>query len=432
MATKGDPYLITTQLSFDNKDTFDRYVDAVQNVVNRHDVLRTAIMWENLTAPAQVVLRQVLLPTTELSLDSMNGSIADQMMKLTDPREHRIDLTKAPLIRFMIAQDNNDKWIAVQSFHHIIGDNSTMQVLMDEIQGFMNEQAHTLLEPQPFRNLISHIRSGPSVEVHEQFFTSMLAEFDTPALPYGLSNVHSDGMDATESHLTLPKELNIGLRGHAKRLGVSLASLYHLAWAQVVSRTSGQERVVFGTVLFGRMQGGSGFDRAMGLFINTLPLLIDVGGTSVEESLRQTQSDLAALLEHEHAPLALAQHCSSIPSGTPLFSSLLNCRHKAEGSIEVSRIEGVNILDGQGHSNYPISMDVDDFGSDLSLTCQVVHSIDALRICEYMQESLHGLVDALDHKPSIKVRDIEILPAAERETLIHSWNNTITPYQQHL
>ena len=127
----------------------------------------------------------------------------------------------------------------------------------------------------------------------------------------------------------LPQGLNDRLRGQARRIGVSLASLCHLAWGQVLARTSGREDVVFGTVLFGRMQAGEGADRALGLFINTLPVRLDLDETGVEDSVRQTHQQLADLLRHEHASLALAQRCSGVAAPAPLFSALLNYRHNS-------------------------------------------------------------------------------------------------------
>ncbi|KAF9434449.1 hypothetical protein BGZ76_008002 [Entomortierella beljakovae] len=431
MATKGDPYLSMSKLSFDKREMLDHYLFAIQRVIDRHDILRTCIMWENLSTPAQVVLRQAKLSVTELSLDPTEESIVDQISKLTDPRERSIDLTQGPLIRFTTAQDVDGRWIAGCLIHHIIGDQSAMKVMKAEIKSFMEDQDQILSNPQPFRNLIAQVRSGPGSEIHEQFFTKMLADIDSPALPYGLSDVHNDGLDVTQSRLILTQDLSSRLRGHAKRMGLSLASLCHLAWAQVISKTSGQEKVVFGTVLFGRMQGGSGSDQVMGMFINTLPIRIDVGGSSVEESVRQTQSDLAALLEHEHASLALAQRCSSIPAGTPLFSALLNYRHNAVPSTEVSEIAGMKALDGQDRTNYPFMISIDDGGSTLGLTAQVVKQFDSSRICGYMQQALQSLVDALDHAPSMEVRKLEILPDSEREILIQSWNDTTSSYSEY-
>ncbi|KAF8946788.1 hypothetical protein BGZ46_005685, partial [Entomortierella lignicola] len=377
-------------------------------------------------------LRQAKLSVTELSLDPSAGSIMDQITKHTDPREHRIDLTQGPLLRFVITQDIDGRWIVVELMHHIIGDHSTLELMGIEIQCIMQGQIQELPEPQPYRNLISQVRSGPGNEIHEQFFGKMLADIDTPALPYGLSDIHNDGVDFTESYLPLSQELNDRLRGHAKRMGVSLASLCHLAWAQVISRTSGQEKVVFGTVLFGRMQGGSGSDQVMGMFINTLPIRIDVGDSSVRHSVHQTHNDLAALLEHEHASLSLAQRSSGVPAGTPLFSALLNYRHNATPSTESPGINGVNVIDGQERTNYPFVISVEDGGDTLGLTAQIHTQYDSHRVCGYMQQALQSIANALDHSPETKIRDLEILPSQEVEMLLKPRSNIVGTHEQDL
>ncbi|KAG0004033.1 hypothetical protein BGZ79_010489, partial [Entomortierella chlamydospora] len=428
MVTKGDTYLLLHCTAFDTRELLDRYLASFQKVVDRHDIMRTAVMYEGLTSPAQVVLRKATFSITELSLDIANGPIFDQVKKLYDPRQHRISLSEAPLIRFSAVQDVDGRWILAQQSHHLIADHSTLEFIQEEVEAFMNGHEESLPAPVPFRNVIAQGRLGVTAEEHEKFFSKMLGDVDTPSLPYGLSDIYNDGADATEAHLMLPQKLNDTLRGHAQRLGVSLASLCHLAWAMVVAGTSGQSPVVFGTVLFGRMQGGSGSERALGLFINTLPFRIDVEGINVVDSVRTVQKDLAALLEYEHASLALAQRCSDVPSGTPLFSSLLNYRYNSAPSKDRESISGMEALSEDERTNYPFVLSVEDFGSSLGLTAQVVHLYDPTKFCQYMEQALANLANSLQHAPGTFVQELGILPADEHELVVHTWNNTDTFY----
>nr|WP_282183129.1 non-ribosomal peptide synthetase [Photorhabdus hindustanensis] len=432
LADQGDPYLLIEQMIFTDRSLLNRYLAAVQQVVDRHDILRTAFIWQGLSAPVQVVLRRAALSMTELTLDPTDGLISDQLAERFDPRRHRIDLNQAPLLRFVVAQDTDGRWNVLQLLHHLIGDHTTLDVMSREVQAYLAGQEESLPAPTPFRHLVAQARLGVSQAEHTRFFTDMLAEVDEPTLPFGLAEVHRDGLQVTQSHRMLTTELNDRLRSQARCLGVSLASLCHLAWAQVLSRTSGQEKVVFGTVLFGRMQAGEGADNGMGLFINTLPLRLDIDETPVRDSVQAAHTRLAGLLEHEHASLALVQRCSGVQGEIPLFNSLLNYRHNTLSATSDEIISGIEFLGGQERTNYPFVLSVEDFGESLGLTAQVVQPFDPENLCGYMQQALESLVAALEQTPEIPVRALEILPEAERTLLLKTWNATETAYPDQL
>ncbi|WP_456639423.1 non-ribosomal peptide synthase/polyketide synthase [Bradyrhizobium sp. USDA 10063] len=435
LASQGDPYLLVSQMAFADRGLLERYLAAVQRVVDRHDILRTSFVWEGLSRPAQVVWRNAPLNVTEVELEGSGGAGPAQLKDRFDPRRHRIDLGRAPLLRFVIAREpGSGRWLVLQLQHHLIGDHTTLEVMHAEVQAMLEGREHELTAPQPFRNLAAQARLGVDAKAHEEFFRTMLGDIDEPTTPFGLSEVRGDGSGISEARRMLPQALNARLRRQARRLGVSLASLCHLAWGQVVARSSGREQVVFGTVLFGRLHGGAGADRTMGLFINTLPLRLDLDGTGVAASVRTTHARLAELLAHEHASLALAQRCSGVAAPAPLFSSLLNYRHTAPAAISGSGpndgLSGVAWLGGEERTNYPLTLSVEDFGEALGLTAQVAEPVSADRVCGYMQRALEQLAEALEQAPNTPVRALDILPSAERAYLVEELNRTAAPYPE--
>ncbi|MCP3468300.1 amino acid adenylation domain-containing protein (plasmid) [Bradyrhizobium sp. CCGUVB23] len=433
LAATGDPYLLVSQMAFADRGLLERYLAAVQRVVDRHDILRTSFVWEGLSRPAQVVWRKTPLEVSEVALDGRCGPGHAQLRERFDPRRQRIALGRAPLLRFVIAREpGSARWLLLQLQHHLIGDHTTLEVMHAEVRAVLEGREHELAAPQPFRNLVAAAQLGVDAKAHEEFFRTMLADIDEPTTPFGLREVRGDGRGVHEAQRLLPPALHARLRVQARRLGVSLASLCHLAWGQVVARSSGREQVVFGTVLFGRMHGGAGGDRTMGLFINTLPLRLDLDGTGVEASVRTTHARLAELLAHEHASLALAQRCSGVAAPAPLFSALLNYRHNTPAAISASAaddvLSGVEWLGGEERTNYPLTLSVEDFGEALGLTAQVAEGVSADRVCGYMEHALAQLAEALERAPNTPVRELDILPSAERAYLLEELNRTAAAY----
>ncbi|QBG88211.1 amino acid adenylation domain-containing protein [Xanthomonas oryzae] len=420
-AQQGDPYLLRSQFGFADRSRFEAFVQALQQVIERHTILRTSIVWEGVTKPVQVVARRVRLPVETIMLDPAQGDFAGQQRALYDPCGYRLPLHSAPLLRLFVAEDGETgQLVATLLFHHIVLDHMALEVVREEMQAVLSGVPERLTSPMPYRNYVAQLRLGARDDAHAEFFTGMLKDVDEPTLPLGLRDIQSDGNEIEQAQLRLDDALSAVLRVQARKAGISVASLHHLAFARVVSLLSGREDVVFGTVLLGRMQGGSGADRMLGVFINTLPLRSNPGSATVRTALAQMHDSLSELLGHEHAALALAQRCSGIAAPMPLFSALLNYRHTASatGAEEDAAWQGITVLEAEERSNYPLVLSVDDVGDGFQLSAQVSASGAAARMCAYMQTALQQLADALERESETPINQLSVLPQAERQRLL--------------
>ncbi|MDW0358490.1 amino acid adenylation domain-containing protein [Halomonas venusta] len=428
---EGDAYVTPRLLGFDSRERLEAFIAGFNQLIARHDILRTAVLWENLREPVQVVYRHAALVLERLNVDGASSkSVAEQLKVEVDPEHHRLDVRRAPMLRALAVYDaEHGRWLLQLPSHHLVMDHTTLELLVEEIALIQQGREDELPKPIPFRNFVAQARLGVSLEEHEAFFRERLGDVEEPTAPFGLLDVHGDSSDIEEVHVPLAEELAQQVRQQAQRHGISTASLFHLAWALVLSKTTGHDDVVFGTVLFGRMQGIEGAERALGMFINTLPVRIKLGAQGADKSLRQTHDALSELMHHEHASLGLAQRCSGLPGGTPLFTSLLNYRYSApqqEGN-PIHTWEGMEVLGGQERTNYPITMSVDDLGNGFELVGQVSRIIGAKRLCDYLSSAIAGIVENLQAAPQQPLSEINLLRAGEQQ-LLNEWGENTQQY----
>ena len=87
--------------------------------VDRHDVLRTAVLWEDLPEPRQVVWRRAPLSVDEVAADEVG-------------RVRWIDVRRAPLLRLTVAEDGPRVLLGLH-LHHLVGDHGALEVVQREV-----------------------------------------------------------------------------------------------------------------------------------------------------------------------------------------------------------------------------------------------------------------------------------------------------------
>ncbi|MET7356384.1 amino acid adenylation domain-containing protein, partial [Streptomyces mirabilis] len=428
-----DAYVRPTVLEFGSREILDRFTDALQRVLERHDILRTGIVWDGLREPVQVVRRKAVLPVREVSLDPRGADLA---VELVEAVGLSMDLSQAPLIQLYTAAGSEGRWLGLVLVHHMVQDHTAMEVLLGEIGALLTGRGDALPEPLPFRDFVAQARGGVPRSEHERYFAELLGDLTEPTVPYGLTDVRGIGAGVERAERSLEPELDARLRAVSRRLGASVATVLHVAWARVLAAVSGRDDVVFGTVLFGRMNAGIGADRVPGPFINTLPLRVGTDRLSVLGAVAAMRGQLAQLLEHEHAPLALAQQASGLTGGSPLFTSFLNYRHSSNPAGGPSEVEepaddeagGIRTLLSKDTTNYPLAVSVDDDGQAIRVAVDAEAPADPAAVgallCTAAENLVSALETALNGGPEIALGAVEVMDVVERRRVLVEWNET--------
>lgn len=379
-ANGSDAYVVQHRFGLEAPVDVQALRRACDALYTRHPMLRAGFTHRGSGTPIQFLLDVHPMPWTQREVQDQAELDAQAKASF----ERGIDPQRPPLINAFLGvlPDGTGELIITQ--HHLLTDAWSQSVLFEELfQLFLMHRSDPSVEhpraanatgpgaaqattealrpplpPAPdFKRYLRHL-DGASETDGLEAWRGYLAELDQPTLIAPQTALVHPVPSMLERELS--EQTESGLKSVAASLGVSRATLVHLAWGLVLKELTGNDDVVFGTTVSGRDPEVSGVEDMVGLTLNTVPFRVNSRPHQlIAELVTTTFRHQGALTAHHAVGLGKIQRTLGM---TPLFDTLVvyrNTPRDAQARGELFRRAGVTHAHAIDATHYGLVLDVD-------------------------------------------------------------------------
>lgn len=295
----ADPYLIAMAADIDGAVDAGLLRACAEAMLVRHPNLRASFFQGNLSRPVAVVPSALELPWRHVQADDARALALE-----SEERARRFDLGRGPLIRFLLIEKPGQRWRLVIVAHHIAIDGWSLPVFVGELIALYGAKGDGTALPsavRPYRDYIGWLAGRDQAESRARW-QAHLYGMDAPTLlsPALSGRAAEPGLPA-RTEVTLDEQQSAAIFEAARKRGVTVNTLFQMAWATILSVFTDRTDVVYGVTVSGRPDELAGVESMVGLFINTVPLRVRVDpGLPVGGQCLALQREAAELREHSY------------------------------------------------------------------------------------------------------------------------------------
>ncbi|WP_199335631.1 non-ribosomal peptide synthetase [Nostoc sp. FACHB-110] len=414
------------------------FEQAWQQVVARHSILRTAFVWEELTQPLQIVYRQVDVQLQTHDWQKLSAQQQQQQLEqlLQSQRQQGFQLSQAPLMRLCLIQLSADSYQFIFNHHHLLLDGWSMPLLLQDLLQLYraNTQGETLsLQPiLGYRNYIAWLQQQDLTQAQE-FWRQKLAGFSAPTplvVDKPLSMQEQQRSAYSEQQIQFTTTATAELQTSARQHQLTVNNLVQAAWAILLCRYSQETDVVFGATVSARPPAIFGIESMVGIFINTLPVRVQVSeDTQVLALLKELQAQQIESEPFSYSSLAEIQGLSDVPRGKSLFESIVVFEnYPIDEAVQQNKysfsLDNIHAIE---QTNYPLTLVVVP-GEQLLVKI----NYDTSRFDDAVITRLLGhfqtLLEKIVAHPEEQIWQLPMLTQPEQRQLLIEWNDTAVDY----
>ncbi|MCB4208808.1 non-ribosomal peptide synthetase [Arthrobacter sp. UM1] len=319
---EDDVYMSVMEARLEGIDEPERLAQAWKTVFEKTPALRATFHWAGFTAPVQVVRSELELPVEQLDLrergaEEAIASVLAARNRCSVPG----DLSQGPLARLAIVRLSDSEVQILWGCHHLLVDGwSFAKVLGDVLDEYREPGSARRREGTgEYSNWVRCRDTASDIA----YWTEALAGIDGATPLPGTLLPGAEGRSSARAEAALSREHTDSLIERARRERVTMSTVFLAAWGRVLAAHTGRSEVVFGTTMSGRTPDVPGSEEMVGLFINTVPVRVNVTqGTETGEWLRTLQMRQMEAEAHQFVPLHEINRAAGCRAGEQLFNTL--------------------------------------------------------------------------------------------------------------
>ncbi|MCR4762284.1 MAG: amino acid adenylation domain-containing protein, partial [Lachnospiraceae bacterium] len=420
----------------------------------KYEVLRTAVIYRNVSKPRQAILDRKL----GLTMKDIRGA-KDPLREIYRIREEVLkndfDPENRPLFRLLVARKDESTSYLIMAVHHMIIDGWCMNLLVSDLARLLKKEISGeaascdtdggsmdgVYERAVRESLLLDQRKGLT------YFKELLSGYETRAeIPSYGPVPEEERSDQNEAVLHMDKETTDALKELCRQEQVTLSNAVELAWARVLSVCSRQDDVVFARVVSGRDKTGPDVTGIVGLFIRSVPVRVTFSADkSTRRMLAEIREQASGTNEFDFCSLSEIQKQTALGSG--LFQTVFTFENYNSG-LDLESVTGdtlyglknvlikdenfddvspVSYVDEKGQLSLSLAFDVNKYRLKEMNRILALFELTILQMVKSPERALvtQPLLDEADEKCVIALSKSEALPCDKNATWLSVFRESV-------
>ncbi|MBO9733248.1 MAG: amino acid adenylation domain-containing protein, partial [Chitinophaga sp.] len=408
---------------------------AFSKIIERHEVLRTVIRDEDGKG------YQVILDNADWRLEYVNES--DILRRYGSTDEYVAAMIKKPfdlsadfMLRGCLVKIQPEEFILVMVMHHIAFDGWSIAIMVNELlAGYHQKTGGSTVTPAPlpvqYADYAIWQRKALSPELLNnklQYWKEYLSGLEPLLLTTDYPRSSNQGLAGASVSCNMPAGLVHDLNTLAKQEDATLFMVLLSAFMVLLHRYTGRQSVHVGTTVAGRHL--QEVEQLIGFFVNTLVLKADVEEEAdFITQLKQVKDVAIAAYSHQDVPFEKVVEVLGVErdiSRNPVFQIMFSLQNMPEAAaLDFGQVSFEKEGRERTTSLFDISLDILESADGLSVTItyctELFHRDTITRMLSHYSHLLHSITK----DPHCKVRQLDILPPAEKALLLSGYNNNL-------